>query len=180
MLIDYLSDLEVKTLKINTQQLNSSVLADFTDDELFDISKTLHLNVDEIKFLIQIPKRMEFDIFKSETCHRLKTYGDIKFINIIENKKIIEKYWKFKWYAESLYVLAMIEELYCENNLEISNKYEFYQNQKLKTILFPKSAYMEMCLFNNEKDKIEKIYLKNANKYFLKYNIVEGNIRDIV
>ena len=30
------------------------------------------------------------------------------------------------------------------------------------------------------KDKIEKIYLKNANKYFLKYNIVEGNIRDIV
>lgn len=39
MLIDYLSDLEVKTLKINTQQLNSSVLADFTDDELFDISK---------------------------------------------------------------------------------------------------------------------------------------------
>ena len=104
MLIDYLSDLEVKTLKINTQQLNSSILADFTDDELFDISKTLHLNVDEIKFLIQIPKRMEFDIFKSEICHRLKTYGDIKFINIIENKKIIEKYWKFKWYAESLYV----------------------------------------------------------------------------
>lgn len=38
---------------------------------------------------------MEFDIFKSEICHRLKTYGDIKFINIIENKKIIEKYWKF-------------------------------------------------------------------------------------
>lgn len=174
MLIDYLSDLEVKTLKINTQQLNSSILADFTDDELFDISKTLHLNVDEIRFLIQIPKRMEFDIFKSEMCHRLKTYGDIKFINIIE------KYWKFKWYAESLYTLAMIEELYCENNLEISNKYEFYQNQKLKTILFPKSAYMEMYLFNNEKDKIEQIYFKNANKYFLKYNIVEGNIRDIV
>ena len=35
MLIDYLSDLEVKTLKINTQQLNSSVLADLTFLKLY-------------------------------------------------------------------------------------------------------------------------------------------------
>lgn len=180
MLIDYLSDSEVKTLKVNTKQLNSPNLTDFTDDELFDISETLHLNINEVKFLIQIPKRLEFDIFKSEMCYRLKTYGDIKFINVIESKKIIEKYWKFKWYAESLYTLALIEELYYENNLEISNKYKFYQKQQLKNPLFPKSAYMEMCLFNSEKEQIEQIYLKNANKYFLKYNIVEGNIRDVV
>lgn len=69
-------------------------------------------------------------------CHRLKTYGDIKFINIIENKKIIEKYWKFKWYAESLYTLAMIEELYYENNIEISNKYKFIKTKNLKLFFF--------------------------------------------
>ena len=52
-------------------------------------------------------KRSDFELFKSNTCHRLKELGDIDFVIELLEEDSIRKYYNKKWYPESLYLLAM-------------------------------------------------------------------------
>ena len=145
---------------------------------IYKIAKSLNITMDELYERLNVPYRFEFELFKSEMCHTLKRMGDYKFVLYLIEEDLITKYWNWEWYPESLYTLAMLDYLSKLYGAPICNKYDFYRGQKLDKLLYPKDAIMfdELCKTNKMKEKT----LKYCNPEFLKYNIVAGDIRDVV
>ena len=54
-------------------------------------------------------KRCNFELFKSNVCHRLKESGDIDFLIETLEKDMIREYYNRKWYLECFYLLAMVD-----------------------------------------------------------------------
>ena len=82
--------------------------------------------------------------------------------------------WKLEWYPESLYLLAMLDEITEKNNAQICPDYDWYRKQKMKNLIIPPDIAMEVKLSGNE-NKLN--FLKeNADRYFMKYNILEGEL----
>lgn len=55
--------------------------------------------------------RCSFDTFKSNICHRIKDIGDIPFVLEVLKSNAIADYFNKEWYAESSYLLAMVDYL---------------------------------------------------------------------
>jgi hypothetical protein len=122
-------------------------------------------------------KRIEFELFKSNICHDVKRKGDLDFIkNILitdEIRKLLDK----KWYPECLYLLAMVDYLSKENDIPLYNMYNDIRCKKLSEMLYPQGIILMSYLENNDQPK--KQILKEAIPEFLKYNIVEVEIRNV-
>ena len=80
-------------------------------ETIYRVSKVLGVSMES---LIEpcLEERPSFELFKSNTCHRLKELGDIEFVIELLEQDMISKYYEKKWYAESLYLLANIESIY--------------------------------------------------------------------
>lgn len=56
--------------------------------------------------------RVDFELFKSNVCHRLKEKGDIDFIIYLLEKDEITEYYKRKWYPEYLYLQLLLPHIF--------------------------------------------------------------------
>lgn len=148
---------------------------------LHKIAKVLGVSTDYILDEYNKPfenKRLSFDAFRSSACHELKEKGEFYFtLEIIENDKIREYYNK-KWYFEAFYLLAMIDYLSRIEDLGLVEEYDDIRKKKLKKMVFPKSIILKSELLKDESFKENAI--KKAIPEFLKFNIVEGDIFDVV
>lgn len=146
-------------------------------ETIYRISKVLDVSMES---LIEpcFEKRSDFEIFKSNTCHRLKELGDIDFVIEILEQDDVRKYYKKKWYAESLYLLAMLDYVSRENNIPICTQYDDIRSHKLKTTLFPASIVVAAKMANNE--EIKKQAINEAIPEFMRFNIVENDVRNVV
>jgi len=122
-------------------------------------------------------ERIDFDLFKSNVCHRVKYEGDLVFIKNIKKNNKIEYYFDKKWYLESLYLLAMIDYLSRENNLKLCKKYDYLRNIKFENPVFPTGIKIKASLFKNK--KIKEKSLEECIPEFLRHNIVEAEIRNV-
>ena len=115
--------------------------------------------------------RVDFELFKSNTCHDLKEKGDIKFVIEILEEDPIRKYYKKKWYPECLYLLAMLDYISKQNDIPMCTQYNDLRSMKLKEIQYPSSVLMAARITK------DKNYLQEAIEAsipeFMKYNIVE-------
>lgn len=93
--------------------------------------------------------RIDFELFKSNICHRLKEKGDIDFIIDLLEKDEITKCYKRKRYPECLYLLAMLDYISRVNDVPICNRYEELRHLKLKEPLFP-AGILLLANVNNE------------------------------
>ncbi len=126
--------------------------------------------------------RMHFEQFRSEICHLLKSLNDTDFVVKIIKEKWIETFWKWGWKEESLYVLALLDYLSDLYQVEPFTYYDWYRNQKLDNVLYPQSILIEDHLKpeQNIKEKvIKKCQQDYCSSFFIKYNIVEGDIRNV-
>lgn len=146
---------------INARTLNA--LAEYFDMPMGDIYTILMLK-----------RRMPFVSFRSEMCHKLNRNGDINMLAFIRKGNYIPLLWKVKWYPESLYLLAMLDEITEKNRAKLCQDYDWYRKQKMKNLILPPDIALEMKLGNNS-NRLNDL-IKNANPSFLKYNILEGNI----
>jgi hypothetical protein len=122
-------------------------------------------------------KRITFELYKSAICHEVKNKGDLQFIeDILLSDQIINLFNK-KWYRECLYLLAMVDYLSKENGIPLYNRYNFIRNTKLKEIIYPVGIILLSFIYNNNEPKERS--LKEAIPEFLKYNIVEAEIRNV-
>jgi len=116
---------------------------------------------------------VEFDVYRSEICHRIKRYGEIEMIKKIHNSNKILEYMQNKDYAQALYLLGMIDHLCVTNGLERMSFYEPLRSLKLEKLLVPSGVY----IIDQE---IQPGYIeecvKTAYPEFLKHNIPEGDI----
>jgi len=122
-------------------------------------------------------ERMDFELYKSHICHKIKSFGDLNFIIEILKTNEIRKLFKKKWYPESLYLLAMIDYLSRENEIPICNNYDDIRNVRMEEILYPHGIKILCMVSNSEEPK--KMSIKEAIPEFLRHNIVEAEIRNV-
>jgi transcriptional regulator with XRE-family HTH domain len=102
--------------------------------------------------------RPSFETFKSNVCHSVKDMGDLDFlINILEVDKIRKLYEK-GWYAESLYLLAMVDYLSRENGLPRCIEYDDLRCAKLKRTIYPAGILAMCAAFKSDEPKSESLY----------------------
>jgi len=123
-------------------------------------------------------RRCDFELFKSNICHWLKEAGDLAFIVQVLQDDHISLYYKKKWYPEAFYLLAMLDYISRENEVPLCNKYDSIRPQKLEKPLYPKSIVLLASLTGDE--KIKEDALNEAIPEFIKHNIIEADIRNVV
>lgn len=122
--------------------------------------------------------RIDFELFKSNVCHRLKEKGDIDFIIDLLEKDEITKCYKRKRYPECLYLLAMLDYISRVNDVPICNRYEELRHLKLKEPLFPTSILI-LAKVNND-NTIKEEAITHSIPEFMRFNIVENEIRNTI
>ena len=146
-------------------------------DTLYRLAKTLGVPMET---LVEdaMESRPSFEWYKSQICHLVKSKGDLSFIiDTLESDRITEL-WTKKWYAECLYLLAMVDYLSRENGLPTCNKYDHIRQAKLTETLFPTGVLLYRAAVKN--DKPVQASIKAAIPEFIRHNIVESDVRDIV
>lgn len=145
-------------------------------ETVYHIASALDVSMEDL-LKPYMQKRMDFENFKSEVCHRVKDLGDIQFmIDILEGKDI-RSYYECGWYRESFYLLAMVDYLSRLNNIPLCNNYADIRCRKLEKTIFPRGVivYAEVT-----KDKsVYQKALDEAIPEFKRFNIIESEIRNV-
>ena len=146
-------------------------------DTVYKISKVLGISMESLLEMSSDEYRMDFELYKSTICHQVKDLGDLDFIiKTLKDNKIPDLFTK-GWYREGFYLLAMLDYLSRENNLRIVADYDKYRSQKLHYPLYPRSAIIASELTHN--DKLLKSCEKDAIPEFKRFNIMEGEVRNV-
>ena len=144
---------------------------------LHALAKALDRTMDDLYSYMHIPERPSFETFKSNVCHAVKNLGDKRFIAETLEGGMIRKLYMWEWFPECLYLLAMLDYISKENGIDICADYDDLRERKLNEIVYPISV-LTLCKYLGN-DDAKKAALKNAIPEFLKYNIVEAEIRNV-
>lgn len=146
-------------------------------DIVYRISNSLSVTIEDLIEPAQ-ESRPDFENFKSSTCHRLKDLGVKDFLIEVLKSNQIQTYYSRSWFRECFYLLALTDYLSKENNIPLCDDYDNIRSQKLKETLYPKGI---IALYSvNKDDSILKKAKRESIKEFLKYNIVEKDIENVI
>lgn len=146
-------------------------------ETIYRISKVLGVSMES---LIEpcLDKPSDFELFKSNVCHKLKELGDIEFVIELLEEDYIRKYYKKKWFPESLYLLAMLDYISRENDIPLCTQYDDMRRVKLKSVLFPASVLVAAKVAKSDEIKLRSI--KESIPEFIRFNIVESEVRNVI
>ena len=151
-------------------------------DTIYKIAKVLDVSMESLieenmNPSIHESKRTSFDVFKSNVCHYVKDKGDIDFIIETLSNDEIRTLYDRQWYAESFYLLAMVDYLSKENDIPVCTNYNDIRTQRLKEPVFPSGVLLSDEAMQTDTHRKEA--LENAIPEFLNYNIIESEIRNV-
>jgi len=145
-------------------------------ETIYKLAKTLGVSMESL-VADSVEYRPAFETFKSNVCHAVKDMGDMDFlINTLETGKIRELYDR-EWYAESLYLLAMVDYLSRLNGFPPCAEYEDIRRAKLQKVVFPAGVLAICAAYKSDEPKSES--LREAIPEFLRHNIVEAEVRNV-
>ena len=145
-------------------------------ETLYKIAQALGVSMEEL-VADSMEYRQSFETFKSNVCHMVKDMGDMDFIiDTLETDKIRKLYQK-RWYPESLYMLAMVDYLSRENDLPLCNEYSDIRSARLREPIYPSSVIAMSVVADSDQPK--KDSYANAIPEFRRFNIVEGEVRNV-
>lgn len=151
---------------------------------LYKLAKVLNVTVDALleadmqSAMNDSEYRSSFETFKSNICHRVKDMGDIDFIIETLERDTIRNLYKKMWYPESMYLLGMIDYLCKLNDLPLCKNYNDIRRHKLSQIVYPSSVLIQAAVMHSDEVKDEA--RKRAIPEFMRFNIVESEVRNIV
>lgn len=119
-------------------------------------------------------KRDEFECFKSEVCHRVKGMGNLAFIKEMLMSDEIERYWESGRYAESLYLLSMVDYLSRLEDIPLCDKYSSIRTKRLDPPIYPVSEEIYCRIMDLPLDR-KKDYIPE----FAAHGIMEADIFDV-
>lgn len=146
------------------------------------IAKALDETIDSLllkhdKDFEGIEDDIDFELYKSSMCHRVKDLGELKFLlDVIENDKVRKEFDNGDK-LEALYMLAMVDYLSRRNDIPLCTRYDDLRKLKFKNPIYPRGVVLQSEISNN--DRLKKLALKNAIPEFLRFNIVEGDIFNV-
>lgn len=123
-------------------------------------------------------ERSSFENFKSTICHRVKESGDIAFLLQTLESDDIRTYYNREWYPECFYLLAMVDYLSRENRIPLDAEYDDLRALRLEKPIYPASVRALAAAENS--DAPLKAAEKAAIPEFLRFNIVESEVRNVV
>lgn len=118
----------------------------------------------------------EFELFKGNVCHMVKEYGQLQFLEDTLVSNQVEKLWNEGQQLYSLYLLAMVDYLSGLNDIPLYAKYNYLRNHKIQKKVYPLSLILAAKMDDADIDELAK----DAIPEFLRFNIVEGNVFDVV
>lgn len=121
---------------------------------------------------------MNFELFKSNVCHRLKESGDINFIIGILEKDEIRKYFAQHQYLESFYLLAMLDYLSRINHIPLCSDYDDLRKCCLADNAYPAGILAEAIAVND--DSVKERAKAESIPEFIRFNIVENDVRNVI
>ena len=151
-------------------------------ETIYRIAKVLGVSMESliapaVKSMDEQRSRPSFEVFKSNTCHRVKDMGDVPFVIDLLQTNQIRKFYDKQWYPEALYLLAMLDYLSRENHIPICKNYNDIRCAKLKRRVYPSSVVILCKTLNSNAPKEECMRL--AIPEFLRFNIVESEVRNV-
>jgi len=153
-----------------------TALAKCSAETVYKLAKALDVLMEDL-LAPYLLKRGSFELFKSAVCHRLKELGDIDFLAETLERDDIREYYRRKWYPESLYLLAMLDYLSRINNIPLCTCYDDLRHARLESVIYPSSVLAMALSTKNERVK-EKARSESIPE-FLRFNIVESEVRDV-
>lgn len=123
-------------------------------------------------------ERGSFELYKSSVCHRVKEMGDIDFIIDTLEQDDIRVYYQRGWYRECLYLLAMLDYISRMNSVPVCTGYDDLRCCKLKEPLYPSGILTAALVSGSDAPKTKA--LREAIPEFLRFNIVESEVRNVV
>ena len=145
-------------------------------ETVYRLSKVLNLSMEEL-LKSSLEQRVDFEIFKSNVCHRVKDGDELDFIITTLQNDEISKYWNKKWYPEAFYLLAMVDYLSRINDIPLCTKYDDIRTHSLKEPLYPRDITMAAKLTPDK--KVREMSRREAIPEFLRFNIIEREIRNV-
>ena len=145
-------------------------------ETIYKLASALNVSMEDL-LAAYIHKRVSFENFKSVLCHRLKEIGDTNFIIEILESNEIRLYYKRKWYPECLYLLAMLDYLSRENNVPLCRDYDDLRSMRLEKTVYPASVRAQAVASRTDIPLEQAV--QNAIPEFIKYNIVENEVRNV-
>lgn len=145
-------------------------------ETVYKLSEALGVSMEELLEPYMFP-RCGFDLFKSNVCHALKEKGDIGFIIETLEHDDINTYYRMEWYAESFYLLGMLDYISRENNIPVCSEYEKMRSESLEEPLYPSGVIAQCAAAGNTQAKEQA--LKEAIPEFLRFNIIESDVRNV-
>lgn len=123
-------------------------------------------------------ERCDFELFKSNVCHRLKELGDTDFIIETLESDDIRKYYNRKWYPESFYLLAMLDYISRINNVPSCDRYDDLRRQSLSETIYS-SSIIAISVVSGD-DCAKEQAKRDAIPEFMRFNIVENDVRNVI
>lgn len=146
-------------------------------ETIYKIAGALNVSMEEL-LDPYLTRRSSFENFKSTICHQVKEKGDIDFIiDTLENERI-RSYYERKWYPESLYLLAMVDYLSRKNDIPLDRDYDDLRKCRLDKPVYP--ASLRALSIAERNSNVLKEAEKTAIPEFIRFNIVESEIRNVV
>ena len=145
-------------------------------ETIYKIARVLEIPMEDLLTPFMV-KRSSFENFKSTLCHQLKTAGDLSFIINTLEKGDIRRYYQWKWYPECLYLLAMLDYVSRINHVPLCKDYDDLRSLKLREPIYPLSIRAYAAATHS--DEILKRSVCDAIPEFIRFNIVENEIRDV-
>ena len=146
-------------------------------ETIYKIAKELDVSMETLLAPCFVT-RSSFELYKSNVCHRLKALGDIGFVMDTLEKDDISAYYQRKWYPECLYLLAMLDYISRVNGLPLCSEYNSLRQCSLQEPLYPAGVLASFAVTRDE--SVKKRALKEAIPEFMKFNIVESEVRNVL
>lgn len=156
---------------------NKAQLEKCSAETVYKIANALDVSMEELLAPCFL-ERSSFESFKSFVCHKLKEAGDIGFIIDTLESRDIRKNYERKWYPECFYLLAMLDYISRENGVPLASEYDDLRQYKLEAPVYPSSLRAISAAAGN--DRILEEAALSAIPEFMKYNIVESEIRNVI
>ncbi len=136
----------------------------------------------EKPLLLLLDTNTSFDLFKSEVCHFIKTYGDHHFAEMILRYNFVQYFWDNNQQYKSFYCLAILDYYAYKYKTKPLPDYDKFRDCPLKDYLFPSDILILSDLGDSsiKEQAIAECNQSDIGKFFIKYKIVEKSIDYVV